>query len=563
MSLPSPVGELAAAEAQPAPILPIDAQAVPAPVLSMERRKPAAPVLAARVLQFQATVLSHATFDEAAAAFATELAALLQFDRAALGFCDGDQTRVVHIPHADFKASAELSVRCRAMDETLDQGTSIAFPAAPGGRPLITLAHAQLSRHYGGAAFSVPLVSRGSAFGALTLARADATPPSADEIALCEHLACIVGPVLELKRESERSWHATAFSCRRRRAAQNRDPAIPASKSRRACRSRTAREFSLRRTASAASAHRRLGAARAGSALRRFLRQVTRVRRHRESGQVWGAAKTSCASSIGRGRASSRKRKCSVGLPRAHDRGQYVNNQAKGRRSPRAGRPGRAADGARASRAVRGRRHQRRPQPIARRPVRRGERAADRRTGRPVPPDLEVDERDVAAVRADKKATWRSVRFRPLARVRVRTVTPSQSRATDALLRSDRRVEDSPQMLVRVCRAWPRSTPARSRCGGVDASPHRCCASRSGRSAYNAMQESLFSPLWYRVASSIRSCGPKCACTGSRCANSAGTADQRGERRQFRINQKAYEFIAAATASFGRADLGRAGRAPS
>jgi biotin carboxyl carrier protein len=161
-------------------------------------------------LQFQATVLSHETFDQAAAAFATELASMLHFDRAALGFSDNAQTRVVATSHtADFKSSAALfGAFSAAMDEALDQGTSIAYPAAPGGRPLITLAHTQLSRHYGGATLSVPLVSRGSAFGALTLARAESTPVTPEEIALCEHLACIVGPVLELKRESERSWYA-------------------------------------------------------------------------------------------------------------------------------------------------------------------------------------------------------------------------------------------------------------------------------------------------------------------------------------------------------------------
>jgi len=53
----------------------------------------------------------------------------------------------------------------------------------------------------------VPLASRGSAFGALTLVRGDAEQPSEDDLALCEHLACIVGPILELKYESERPWH--------------------------------------------------------------------------------------------------------------------------------------------------------------------------------------------------------------------------------------------------------------------------------------------------------------------------------------------------------------------
>ncbi len=171
--------------------------------------KPPPPGFAERVLQFQATVLSHEKFDEAAAAFATEIATLLHFDRAAIGFSAGGHCRVIATSHtADFQAKAELfSAYAAAMDEALDQGSTIVFPAAEGARPLITRAHAALSRHYGGAVCTVPLVRRGSAYGALTLARADAAAPGRDDVTLCEHLGCIVGPILELKREAERSWH--------------------------------------------------------------------------------------------------------------------------------------------------------------------------------------------------------------------------------------------------------------------------------------------------------------------------------------------------------------------
>ena len=180
-----------------------------AAVQPLDRRKPATPILAARVLQFQATVLSHDTFDEAAAAFATEIAAILNFERAAIGFAENKRARVVATSHtAEFQAGSELfGLFSAAMDDALDQTSTVAFPASPEARPLINLAHAQLSRRYGGAVCTVPLVARGNTFGALTLARGDATPPSADDMALCEHLAVIVGPILELKRAAEASWH--------------------------------------------------------------------------------------------------------------------------------------------------------------------------------------------------------------------------------------------------------------------------------------------------------------------------------------------------------------------
>lgn len=196
----------------PSPLIPRQAGGaarVPPMLSAVGGSKPPAPGYAERVLQFQATVLSHDTFDEAAAAFATEIATLLHFDRAAIGFSSGGHSRVIATSHtADFQAKAELfSAYAAAMDEALDQGSTIVFPAPENARPLITRAHAALSTRYGGAVCTVPLVRGGMSFGAITLARADAAAPDADEVTLCEHLGSIVGPILELKRDSERSWH--------------------------------------------------------------------------------------------------------------------------------------------------------------------------------------------------------------------------------------------------------------------------------------------------------------------------------------------------------------------
>jgi biotin carboxyl carrier protein len=170
--------------------------------------KSAAPILASRILQFQATVLSADTFAEAATAFATELAVFLKFDRAAIGFTRAARTRVVATSHtAHFETGAELFQEFgAAMDEALDQASSVCFPLPNGARPLITLAHAKLAQRYGGAVCTVPLVSRNAVFGALTVVREGASTCSTEELALCEHLACIVGPILQLKDESEQSW---------------------------------------------------------------------------------------------------------------------------------------------------------------------------------------------------------------------------------------------------------------------------------------------------------------------------------------------------------------------
>ena len=180
----------------------------PARVAVLESRGPT--VLAGRILHYQATVIGREQFAAGATAFATELASSLRCARVASGLTDRGRTRVVATSHtADFEAGAALFAQfTAAMDEAIDQGGSVSFPQESDAPPLITLAHAALARRYGGSAWSVPLVNSGRIFGALTLVRSEGEAPSVDERRLCEHLACLVGPVLELKHESERSWHS-------------------------------------------------------------------------------------------------------------------------------------------------------------------------------------------------------------------------------------------------------------------------------------------------------------------------------------------------------------------
>lgn len=162
------------------------------------------------VLQLYATVVAHERFTVAATAFATEIAAALNFDRVSVGFVDGSYARVVAISHsADLESETDL-VRsiAEAMDEALEQNATIIHPAPPGERPTITLAHTVLNRQSGGFACTIPLVMNGRSFGAMTLQRVARSPPDREEIAACEHLACLIGPVLELKRSNERSWRS-------------------------------------------------------------------------------------------------------------------------------------------------------------------------------------------------------------------------------------------------------------------------------------------------------------------------------------------------------------------
>ena len=163
---------------------------------------------AGSVLRFQAIVLSHDRFRAAATAFATELASSLHFDRVTVGFLNNGYTSVVAISHsAEFESKAEI-IRAvgEAMDEAVEQGATIVYPGTGGERPQVTLAHAALARRQGGVACTIPLASNGRIFGAVTLHRASATTLGKDELTRCEHLVCLVGPILDLKYSNEHSW---------------------------------------------------------------------------------------------------------------------------------------------------------------------------------------------------------------------------------------------------------------------------------------------------------------------------------------------------------------------
>lgn len=163
---------------------------------------------AARVLRLQATVLTHVSFHEAATALATELASLLKLDHVAIGFRDGRFSRVEAVSNfADFEESARIfRIISIAMDESIEQAATVAYPGVPDDRPRINVAQGELGKFRGCAVCSVPLVDNGELIGAFTFERNGSNPMSSGEVVSFEQIVCMVGPVLAMKRELDRSW---------------------------------------------------------------------------------------------------------------------------------------------------------------------------------------------------------------------------------------------------------------------------------------------------------------------------------------------------------------------
>jgi biotin carboxyl carrier protein len=195
-------------------------------------RRSAGPVIAAGVvLQLQAAVLSQESLALCAAALATELAAALRCDRVSVGWLEHGCTRVVASSHSvDFDSrQAQFEKIGAAMDESLEQAAAIVLPAPEASGTLVTLAHGELLALLGGSVCTIPLVDAGRTVGAITLERiGQAFDPS--EIEFCEDVACLVGPVLELKRKSERSAARVTLDALRHQVSRLFAPAHPARK---------------------------------------------------------------------------------------------------------------------------------------------------------------------------------------------------------------------------------------------------------------------------------------------------------------------------------------------
>ncbi len=174
------------------------------------------------VLDLLTDALGHERFYGAATAFVTALASRLACDRVSLGFFRGARMRVRAVSHsADFGKQTNL-VRAigAAMDEALDQGATVVFPAQPGGEVRVTLAHAELARQSGAGASCTVLLAEGKRFGgALTLERPAGRPFDPATVELCEALAAVAGPVLEVRRRDDRWLIAKAAEAGRRQLA--------------------------------------------------------------------------------------------------------------------------------------------------------------------------------------------------------------------------------------------------------------------------------------------------------------------------------------------------------
>lgn len=171
-----------------------------------------------RTLLLQAVALSHRRFAASAMAFATELAAAQGCARVTIGFLRGGHIELKAVSHgvAESLAGGSFDAIAAAMDEAVQQAASVQLPSAPGGRSTIRVAHARWLQRQGGAVASVPILHAGEVVGAVSCEWVAADESLPARVTQIETIVSLAGPVLNLMRLHELPWRQRAWRAIRR-----------------------------------------------------------------------------------------------------------------------------------------------------------------------------------------------------------------------------------------------------------------------------------------------------------------------------------------------------------
>lgn len=158
------------------------------------------------VLELIAGAGRQERFSASAMTLATELASRLHCERVSIGFVRSGQVKIDAVSHsAQFKERTNLlRAVAAAMDESIDQGATVAFPVLPGQAPAVTQAHEELARDQNvGAILTVPLPANLRMVGAITLERSAERPFDVETVELCEAVAGLAGQMLDVHRRED------------------------------------------------------------------------------------------------------------------------------------------------------------------------------------------------------------------------------------------------------------------------------------------------------------------------------------------------------------------------
>lgn len=159
------------------------------------------------VLELVASSIEGKRFLQGGIAVATQLADRLQCEQVAIGFLDAAARHVSvqalsNNPRFDRRQNLIRAIE-RAMMEALDQAAVVSYPDNVGSLPIVVHAHEKLAQGQR-CLCTVPMAQDQRPLGAITLIRSKDRPFDEEELAVVEHIAAVVGPILELRRREDR-----------------------------------------------------------------------------------------------------------------------------------------------------------------------------------------------------------------------------------------------------------------------------------------------------------------------------------------------------------------------
>jgi hypothetical protein len=152
----------------------------------------------------------HRQLEASAMALANELAGRLDCDRVSIGIVNrrrnGVQLKAMSHAATFVRKSQTVDSIENAMEEALDQNAAVSFPSVASTERRIAVAHKGLVNGAGGraAVVSVIVSSRGRSIGVITLERHRDQAFDEAAIQLCETVAGLVGPMIDLQHDGGR-----------------------------------------------------------------------------------------------------------------------------------------------------------------------------------------------------------------------------------------------------------------------------------------------------------------------------------------------------------------------
>ncbi len=166
------------------------------------------PADATKLLPLQSVFIAQKSLEDAATAFANELAESLKFNRVSIGLLKKQMINVIAVSHyAEFQDyQYVVPLLTAAMEEAVDQAESISFPEIADDKPRIHLANQALHKKTSHSVCSIPLAHQGEIIGALCLELHEKSTINREAIIWYEHIANFISPLLLLKQQAEHTW---------------------------------------------------------------------------------------------------------------------------------------------------------------------------------------------------------------------------------------------------------------------------------------------------------------------------------------------------------------------